>query len=72
MSFYLFYRCWLRYDTHFVWALISPVILIILVSNNLCRVYVIICGRVYSIHSFNNKAMFYKVKINNCDHFKAI
>ena len=25
-------RCWLRYDTGFVWAFIAPVILIILVS----------------------------------------
>lgn len=23
--------CWLRYDTHFIWAFIAPVILIILV-----------------------------------------
>ena len=26
------YSCWLRYDTHFVWAFISPVVLIIIVS----------------------------------------
>ena len=25
-------RCWLKYDTHFIWALISPVILVIVVS----------------------------------------
>ena len=24
--------CWLRYDTHFVWAFIVPVLLIIIVS----------------------------------------
>ena len=28
------YRCWLRYDTHFIWAFIAPVILIIVVSNS--------------------------------------
>ena len=27
------FRCWLRYDTHFVWAFIAPVILIILVGH---------------------------------------
>ena len=29
-------RCWLRYDTNFIWAFISPVIVIILVGSVLC------------------------------------
>ena len=27
------HRCWLRYDTHFIWAFIVPVILILMVSS---------------------------------------
>ena len=37
-----FHRCWLRYDTHFIWALISPVILIILVSNSILTSEVVV------------------------------
>ena len=32
LYFHVFFSsCWLRYDTHFVWAFITPVIVIILV-----------------------------------------
>jgi len=32
--FFFCISCWLRYDTHFIWAFIAPVILIILVSGD--------------------------------------
>ncbi len=38
------HSCWLRSDTHFVWAFIAPAVLIILVSHTVLRVSSCTCS----------------------------